>query len=107
MRSDFHGILIMSDLDGTFLDSRGRQVERNLRALDRFRAGGGLFSFATGRVHTTIEKFVLPNYQDLVNSPAIMCNGSCAYDAKRGKVLFEEWTEKETIYRTKAVCLPL
>ena len=31
--SDFNGILIATDLDGTFVSSRGAIVERNLKAI--------------------------------------------------------------------------
>lgn len=89
MKQDYRGILIMSDLDGTFMNGDGKTVERNLAALERFRAGGGLFSFATGRVHTTIERFLLPGWRELINCPAIMCNGACVYDPIQSELLFE------------------
>ena len=47
---DFSDFLIASDLDGTFL-CEGQAVARNLAALERFRAGGGIFTIATGRSH--------------------------------------------------------
>ncbi len=86
---DYRGILIMSDLDGTFMGSGGRLVARNMEALARFMAGGGRFSFATGRVHTTIGRFLLPEWKSLINCPAIMCNGVCCYDPGEDKLLFE------------------
>lgn len=89
MQRDYRGILIMSDLDGTFMDDDGKLVPRNLEALARFRAGGRLFSFATGRVHTTIEQFLLPGWRELINCPAIMCNGACVYDPQQEQVLME------------------
>ena len=89
MKRDYRGILIMSDLDGTFMGDDGKLVPRNLEALARFRAGGGLFSFATGRVHTTIEQFLLPGWRELINCPAIMCNGACVYDPIQEQVLME------------------
>ena len=45
----FDRILIVSDLDGTFLGSGGRMVERNVEKIKFFNANGGLFTFATGR----------------------------------------------------------
>lgn len=93
MRIDFSNILLMSDLDGTFLSSETKPVERNMKALERFRAGGGLFSFVTGRVHTTLEKNVLPGYREMINCPAIMCNGSCVYDPFSETMLFEEFLD--------------
>ncbi len=90
MKTSEKTILIMSDLDGTYLSSESKPVARNLEAIKRFCANGGLFSFATGRVQSTIEAFVLPNFRKLINCPAIMCNGVCVYDPSTDAILFEE-----------------
>jgi len=87
--NDYSGILLMTDLDGTFMNRKGELVERNLRALDRFKAGGGLFTFATGRVHTTIERFLLPGWRELINCPAILCNGACVFDPTENRILHQ------------------
>lgn len=92
-------ILIVSDLDGTFLGKDGKTVPRNMEAIARFMQCGGLFSFATGRVHTTIEQFVLPHYREMINAPAVMCNGACVYDPVQNRILHEELLEGKVLRR--------
>ena len=45
----FDGILMASDLDNTLLCTDKSISQANLRAIERFEAEGGLFSFVTGR----------------------------------------------------------
>ncbi len=94
---DCSRILIVSDLDGTFLGNDGKTVDRNMEAIRRFMDHGGLFSFATGRVHTTIEQFVLPHYREIINAPAVMCNGACVFDPKQNKILHEALFDGKSI----------
>lgn len=75
---DFSRYMIVTDLDGTFLH-KGKTVARNMEAVARFTANGGLFTMATGRIYETIENAV-PNVAALVNLPAILCNGAYLYD---------------------------
>ncbi len=84
----FDGIAILTDLDGTFLGKGGRMVERNIEAIERFKAEGGLFTLATGRMHFSLEKWV-PGVDTLVNAPALLCNGTYLYDFERGITLSE------------------
>lgn len=45
---DFDNVVIVSDIDGTFLGAGGKLVERNLTAIRAFQRAGGRFTFATG-----------------------------------------------------------
>ncbi|MBO5273733.1 MAG: HAD-IIB family hydrolase [Clostridia bacterium] len=82
------GICIYSDLDATFLDSKGKLVPRNLEAIERFKALGGRFSMATGRsAYTLADAF--PNFPDICNMPIIACNGACVFDYMQDKMLIE------------------
>ena len=83
MKKEFENILIVSDMDGTFLGERGRVVQRNLDAIEKFKARGGKFTFATGRTHHNIEKAV-GRVSDVANAPAITVNGACIYDFSAG-----------------------
>ena len=76
--TDFSKFAIVTDLDGTFL-SNGRSVPRNLAALERFKAGGGLFTVATGRAHSNIRS-AIGEPKALINAPAICDNGAYLYD---------------------------
>ncbi|MBR5427415.1 MAG: HAD hydrolase family protein, partial [Clostridia bacterium] len=63
----FDRTLIVSDIDGTFLGAGSRIVERNITALESYKAEGGRFTVATGR-----EWFLalrdIPYMADIVNA---------------------------------------
>ncbi len=80
----FEGLLLVSDFDDTLYTADKYVPERNLRALERFEAEGGLFTVATGRAHRTFAPYV-----DLVpiNAPVILSNGSALYDFQENRML--------------------
>ncbi|MCI8387469.1 MAG: HAD-IIB family hydrolase [Clostridiales bacterium] len=78
----FTNKLIVSDIDGTFIDSHSKLVQRNLDAVEYFKANGGLFTIATGRVPESMDR--LKPIVDLTNAPCICCNGAFVYDFKKG-----------------------
>ena len=80
----FKGFYILSDLDGTFLDKHGQPVPRNIEAIKRFEAQGGLFSFASGRILNMMRR-VNPCFDDVINAPAILSNGACLYFPDTGE----------------------
>ena len=88
----YTGMMIASDLDGTFMDAKGRVVQRNIDAISAFCAGGGLFTFATGRHHDHLPEAV-PGVERLVNMPVIVANGSYLYDFSTERVLAEVFME--------------
>jgi len=96
MTPDFSNFLIMTDLDGTFLNSEAKPVERNIKAIERFKQHGGLFSFASGRVIHIMRK-VYPGFDGIINSPALLCNGSCIYDNATGNYLNEIFLDGEIV----------
>ena len=76
---DFSKYLIVSDLDGTFLADHSALVPRNLEAIGRFCACGGMFTFATGRTASTVLG-AIPIAPTLLSAPAVLCNGTYLYD---------------------------
>lgn len=86
---DFSNFLIATDLDGTFLNKSAQTVPRNLNAIARFRAHGGLFSVNTGRTHVTVRSSIA-EIAHLLNAPAALCNGAYLYNYQTGEFLFEE-----------------
>lgn len=93
----FDGVAILTDLDGTFLGKDGRMVERNIKAIEHFKAEGGLFSLSTGRMHYGLDKMVL-DVDKLLNAPAILCNGTYLYDFEQKKLLSEIVMDGELAY---------
>ena len=70
-------ILLVSDIDGTLIDSQYRIPERNREAIQRWMAQGGGFAIATGRSWESVEKCL----GDLrVNRPCVLANGGLVYD---------------------------
>lgn len=94
MSERFKSILIMSDIDGTFLGKHSRQVERNAVAVERFKAQGGLFTFNTGRTAGNLFSAV-PEADRLANVPVALANGCCLYDAERREPVLEYLIEPE------------
>lgn len=93
----FDHILIVSDLDFTFLGEKGELVARNLEALERFRAEGGKFTIATGR-RLFDAKRAIPNLEQIVNAPAILANGSILHDVIRNEEIDSGVMDFESAY---------
>ena len=81
MKKRFDNILILSDIDGTFIVKPGIVPERNIEAVERFKADGGLFTFNTGRTHSNLYAAV-PTAGEIANAPAALSNGAYLYDVK-------------------------
>ena len=92
----FEDILILSDLDGTFLSKNTGEVSRNIDKIKYFTENGGHFSFATGRVAPHVL-FAAPNSPNYVNCPIVSANGMVIYDIVSGKALIENFTDSDMI----------
>ncbi len=75
----FCGVLILSDLDNTFLGRCSRVVPENIDAIEYFKSRGGRFSFATGRDPFALD-VVLPDSGKIANFPSIVANGAYLCD---------------------------
>ncbi len=78
----FDGILICTDLDGTFLHN-AKASEENCRAIKYFQDNGGYFTVATGRSPGFVREF--ENYKP--NAPLIVSNGTQICDHITGENL--------------------
>jgi len=78
----FDGILLCTDLDGTFLHE-ARASEENCRAIKYFQDNGGYFTVATGRSPVFVREF--ENYSP--NAPLIVSNGTQICDHISGNTL--------------------
>ncbi len=77
--NSFENVVIVTDLDGTYLAPGGTEHPDNLQAIALFRARGGCFTYGTGRMHKNISR-VLPNSREICNLPAVVANGSYLFD---------------------------
>lgn len=83
--SDFSNIVFISDLDGTLLPYDKIPLQKDIEAIECFKAGGGIFTIATGRVIQAADQ-----YFDVLkpNAPVILNNGSLIYDIESRKTLY-------------------
>ena len=89
----FKDYLLVTDLDGTLLDSQKKISAENKAAIDEFINGGGIFTIATGRGYN----MALPIMQMLkVNAPAIIFNGCAIFDFNKEEYLWQEFLKKDS-----------
>ena len=86
----FDQVIIVSDIDGTFLGKDSRIVPENMEAVRYFQKEGGSFTIATGREDFLIP-LVLPELPACLNVPMIACNGAYMYDFPSGRIVYEEF----------------
>ena len=93
MFEDISKVLLITDMDGTFLPSSKIPGRKTLEAVDRFQKAGGKFSIATGRSLQASQQ-----YCDTVtvNCPIIMCNGGMIYDINTKDQLYDVYVPRET-----------
>lgn len=80
----FKGVFILTDMDGTLLDSSASISGKTREAIDYFIENGGLFSVATGRARGSVERF-LPELH--TSAPSIVDNGAWISDLNTGESL--------------------
>lgn len=81
---DLKNVMLLSDLDGTLLNSKSEISEKNKQAICDLVAHGGRFGIATGRSHLNSKKFV---EEVEINSPCIFYNGCGLYDNSSNEFL--------------------
>ncbi len=90
MKMDFSKYLLVTDLDGTFFARGAKLVQRNLDAVARFQAGGGLFAIASGRLHLNL-RVAIAEPERLCNAPTILSNGAYLYDFAENRAFAEDF----------------
>lgn len=87
MFEDITKIIILSDMDGTLLNSKKQINDTDRKAIEKFTSSGGKFTVATGR---TIQSF--RQYQSILNlkMPVIMYNGAMIYNYITDKILYSQ-----------------
>ncbi len=86
---NFGNVIFMTDLDGTLLTDDKRILDKDMAAIERFRAGGGLFTTATGRGYAMAQRVAVKLLAlDKFNMPAVLFNGAGVYDFNREQFLW-------------------
>ncbi|MDE7104905.1 MAG: Cof-type HAD-IIB family hydrolase [Ruminococcus sp.] len=87
MFEDITRVMLLSDMDGTLLNSKKQINDIDRKAIEKFTSLGGKFTVATGR---TIQSF--KQYQSILDLkiPVIMYNGALIYDYITDKILYSK-----------------
>lgn len=86
---DFGKVIMMTDLDGTLLTDDKRILDKDMKAIERFRKCGGLFTAATGRGYAMARRVAVNQLRlDSLDMPAVLFNGAGVYDFSRDKFLW-------------------
>ena len=85
---EFGDMLLVSDVDGTFLSHADGILEKNVRAVEKFKELGGKFAFATGRDLSALLE-VIPDAAGIANAPVIVANGAQLYDFAAAEYIHE------------------
>ncbi len=94
----FDKILIISDIDDTFLTKKEKTVpQRNVDAIEYFKSEGGRFTFATGRIHQTML-ISIPDAADIANFEGIMANGTYFYNFKTQATFNDKFIDPDDAY---------
>lgn len=88
--------LVVSDLDGTFLNDEKIITRENLLACERLRENKIALSFCTGRPVQMFEKYA---EDACVKIPVIGCNGAFVYDLEKRKIIFEKRILREAFLK--------
>jgi Cof subfamily protein (haloacid dehalogenase superfamily) len=93
MFEDISKVLLITDMDGTFLPASKIPGKKTLDAVNRFQQAGGSFSIATGRSLQASQQ-----YFDTVsvNCPIIMCNGGMIYDINSKEQIYDVYVPRGT-----------
>ncbi|MDF2988593.1 MAG: Cof-like hydrolase [Eubacterium sp.] len=100
--ADYSKYLIITDLDGTLINSKQVISDKNLNAIKYFTEQGGRFAIATGRGIQNIRPFI-KNF--VLNGPCILYNGAAVYDFNHEKLLQAEFLEKDMLVDYIKYCL--
>ena len=97
MAGKFENILIVSDMDGTYLAGNEKGDRRNREAIEYFKSNGGHFTFATGRsvMHFFMAQEGVEKVADL---PIICCNGAFLYDVRADREIAVYPMEHKLVY---------
>jgi len=80
-------VLIVTDLDGTLLNKQHEVSSMNEKWIKKFKASGGLFTFATGRMENTTLSYIEKLGIDL---PIISYNGAKIYCPITKSAIYEK-----------------
>lgn len=85
--------LLITDLDGTLLNSKGVLSDITAQIINRFISAGGTFTFATARTASSAVKIT---EKININTPCVLMNGVSIYDIQKKKYIKNEYINKSS-----------
>jgi Cof subfamily protein (haloacid dehalogenase superfamily) len=93
--------LVVTDMDGTFLNSKDEISVENLKIVKELNERGILFSIATGRLDTMIKPYLR---QIGNNTPVISCNGALVRNIIKGEFYHAHIIKKIDFTKVIDIC---
>lgn len=93
--------LVVSDIDGTLLNSDKDITKANREAIQRAREQNILFTLCTGRIVTMLEYYI--NTLEIA-TPIIAANGAIIWDPKTGKPAYEISMDSDEVKGILEIC---
>lgn len=97
----FQGTLLISDCDGTLLNSNRETPFNNIEAIRYYTAYGGLFVLATGRPKNG-ARHILEQFPDY-HAPAVFFNGALICGIPTGKILLADPIGTDVVQIAKCI----
>ena len=100
MFEDINKVIILSDMDGTLLNSKKEITQQDIDSINKFTSMGGKFTIATGRTVQTFEQ-----YRNIlgIDIPIILYNGALIYNYKTRQTLYMNELPKEARQITEEI----
>lgn len=97
----YDNFVIMTDMDGTLINTAKQVSDRNKAAIYSFTQNGGSFGVATGRTQNNCTPFM----EGLaINAPCILYNGGVLFDWQRQKFIKTNYLESENLIEFIETC---
>lgn len=93
--------LVVTDMDGTLLNSKGKVTDENKEMLKKLQEQGVHIAVATGRIYTSARIFA--KYLG-IKTPIIACNGAIVREIDENEALYEEHLNNEDIIKILDIC---
>lgn len=101
-RKEFEHCILLTDLDGTLLNSKKEIGEKNKKAIQSFIQNGGRFGIATGR---TLENVKTVLETITTNFPSIYLNGCVLYDNEKEIVVQKKTLNDSSLISLMKECM--
>ncbi len=93
--------LIVSDIDGTLLNSNRQLTQENFNAIQKAKEQKLLFTLCTGRIVSMLEYYI---HALEIETPIITCNGAVIWDPLSQKAIFDVPMDREELMSMLEFC---